>query len=176
MSQRDPDFTTPIGDDGDTQLFAERLRDGRVVIGTRERTADGWEPHGLQVLERSAYLALASWLAEPVEEAWLETIRERRAEQLRTAYDLFGSEADPEERLAAEMLRQVPPALLRRALILLVNAIGPDARTRRVRRLNRTDDVSEEAILRRDIAEADEALGYAVAAAALLDAAGEREP
>jgi hypothetical protein len=167
-----PDLAVALGDDGDTELFAERLRDGRIVIGTRERTTDGWKPHGLHVLNRAAFLALAGWLAEPVEEAWLDTVRERQDQQLRTAHDLFGTEADAAERLASEMLRHLPPALLRRALILLVNSIGPEARSRLVQRLNRTADVSEEGQLRRDLAETDEALGYAVAAASLLDAIG----
>jgi hypothetical protein len=170
VSRPPPDFTVPLSDDGDSELFAERLRDGRIVIGSRERTGEGWNPHGLHVLGRPAYLALAGWLAEHVEEAWLDTIRERQQEQLGTAADLFGDEPDPASHLASEMLRQLPPALLRRALLLLSNAIGPESRSRLVQRLNRTGDVSEEGRLRRDLAEADEALGYAVAAAALLDA------
>jgi hypothetical protein len=74
------------------------------------------------------------------------------------------------ERLAADMLAEIPPALLARAMILLANSIGPEARNRLVQRLNRTTNVSDDAMLRRRMADESEAFAYAVATAALYDA------
>jgi hypothetical protein len=140
-------------------------------MGTRRRAGeDEWQPGDLLVLDRPAFLALAGWLGEAVEDAWLEAVRERQAEPLRTARELYAEAADGAERLALEMVRQIPPWLLRRALLLLVNSIGPAARESLVDRLNRTPDISEDGLLRRRLAEEEEALAYAVAAAALFDA------
>jgi hypothetical protein len=166
----DPEFTVPLEAEGRTELFAERLRDGRIALGTRERTPEGWRPAELHLLDAPAYLALAAWLATPVEEAWIPTARERQSETLRTAEDLFGDGADAAERLASRMIGEIPPSLLRRAMLLLANAIGPTSRNRLVDRLNRTADFSEDEMIRRELVEADESLAYGVAAAALFDA------
>ena len=166
-----PPLEIRIADDPPLVLHAERLRDGRLAIGTRRGRRDGeWEAGELHLLEPVAFLDLAGWLAGPVEEAWTEVIRDRRDAPLRTASELYGPGADGVQRLAEEMLRQVPPALLARGMILLANAIGPESRSRLVRRLNRTENVSEEQALRRRMAEESEAFAYAVAAAALYDA------
>jgi hypothetical protein len=166
-------FSAPLTEEGDVVLFAERLRDGRVALGTRRREGEGWKPSELHLLERPAYLALAGWLGTITEGSWIDSVRERQEESLRTAEDLYGDAADGAERLALEMMRQLPPSLLRRALLLLVNSIGPEAQNRMVERLNRTGDRSEEAMIRRQLAEAQEALAYAVGAAALFDAIEE---
>src|SRR5690606_14871198 len=113
---------------------------------------------------------LAGWLSLAVEDAWIETVRDRQADSIRTARELYGEQADPPGRLAQEVLREIPPHLLVRALVLMVNSIGPEARRRMVARLNRTADFSEDAALRRQLAEESEAFAYGVAAAALFDA------
>jgi hypothetical protein len=172
-SRRQPAFQTRIAEDPPTTLYAERLRDGRVALGTRTLGADGeWEPGELHILEPSSYLDLAAWLAPAVQEAWIGTVRERSAEPLRTAEELFGDEPGAVKRLAQRMLDEIPPDLLTRALILLANSIGPAARSRLVERLNTTDDHSEDAELRRRLAEEHEAFAYVIAAAALFDTLG----
>ena len=152
-------------------LFAERLRDGRIALGTRVRRRDGeWEPGELHLLEAAAYLDLAAWLSPAVEDAWIETVRARQVEPMRTANELYGGDPGAVERMLEAVLREIPPALMLRAMILLANAIGPEARERLVARLNRTTSVSEEAELRRRLADEREAFAYVVAAAALFDA------
>jgi hypothetical protein len=152
-------------------LFAERLRDGRIALGTRVQQRDGsWEPGELHLLEPAAYLDLAAWLTAPVEDAWIETVRDRQTEPLRTAGELYGDDPGAIERLLDGMLREIPPALLLRAMVLLANSIGPQSRERLVSRLNQTGSPSEEAELRRQLADEGEAFAYAVAAAALYDA------
>lgn len=154
-----------------TVLFAEKLRDGRVALGTRTLGRDGeWVPGELHLLEPSTYLDLAAWLAPAVEAEWIATVRERRAEPLRTAGELYGEEAGAVERVAQEILEQIPPALLARAMILLANSMGPQARARLIDRLNRIPPGSEEQMLRRQITEEGEAFAYVVAAAGLFDA------
>lgn len=171
MSPPEGGLEIPLGGEPPTVLFAERLRDGRVALGTRVRRRDGeWEPGELHLLEAGAYLDLAAWLSPAVEDAWIETVRDRQAEPLRTAEELYGDEPGAIERLLDGILREIPPALLLRAMILLANSIGPEARERLVARLNRTPNPSEEAELRRRLAEEREAFAYAVAAAALYDA------
>jgi hypothetical protein len=170
---REPSFEVRLVEDPPTVLYAERLRDGRVALGTRVRGRDGaWEPGELHLLEPPAYLGLASWLAGPVEDAWIDTVRARQDEPLRTVHELYGDEPGGVERLTEQVLREIPRELLVRAFILLANAIGPDSRARLVERLNRTDDVSEDAELRRRLADEHEAFAYVVAAAALFDAMG----
>lgn len=164
-------FQTLVGGEPPTVLFAERLRDGRVALGTRVQREDGsWEAGELHFLDPSAVLALAAWLSETVEAAWIEPIRERQPEPLRTAHELYGEGGGSVARLAAEIIQEIPPDLVTRAMILLANSIGPEARERLVQRLNRTTDVSEDAILRRRLADESDAFAYAVAGAALYDA------
>lgn len=159
-----------IGDEPRTVLFAERLRDGRVALGTRTLERDGeWKPGELHLLEPTAYLELAAWLAPAVEDAWVETVRARGAESLRTAEELYGEGHAGVRRLANDMADQLPASLLARAMMLLANSIGPEARERLVSRLNATDSVSEDARLRRRLADEREAFAYVVAAAALYD-------
>lgn len=164
-------FETLVQDDPPTVLHAERLRDGRIAVGTRSQRRDGsWEAGELHLLEPAVGLDLAAWLTPVVTERWRETIRERSAESLRTAQDLYGEEPNAARRLAMDMLQEIPPELLVRALVLLANSMGPENRERLVQRLNQTTDRSEDAMLRRQLAEEDEALAYAVAAAGLLAA------
>src|SRR5690606_7512612 len=89
---------------------------------------------------------------------------------LRTAEALYGEGPGAISRLARDTISEIPPELLRRAMILLANAIGPAARQRLVGRLNRTEVGAEDEELRRRLADEHEALGYAVAAAGLFDA------
>lgn len=152
-------------------LFAERLRDGRIALGTRGLQRDGhWEGGELHLLEPAAYLDLAAWLGSAVEEGWIDTVRGRQAEPLLTARELYGEGPGAVRQLALDMLNEIPPGLLARGLVLLANAIGPDARERLVARLNTTDDLSEDGALRRQIADENEAFAYVIAAAALFDA------
>jgi len=168
---REPRFETAVGGDDDVVLYAERLRDHRLALGTRTRGKDGeWRSGELHVLERGEYLALAAWLAGIVEEQWRDTIRDRQPDQLRIAHDLYGEGPDALVQLALDIVREMPPGLMLRALVLLVNSIGPEAHQRLITRLNRTDEFSEDAVLRRRIAEEREAFAYGVAAAALFDA------
>lgn len=168
---REPQFQIPLDGDESTVLYAERLRDGRIALGTRSRAAsDEWVAGEMQILDRRAYLALAAWLAPAVEAAWHETINEHQEDQLHTAFDLYGEGPAAIERLARNMTGEISPWLLVRALTLLINSIGPDARQRLVARLNRTIDPAEESELRRRLADEQEAFAYAVAAAALFDA------
>ncbi|CAN5451748.1 hypothetical protein BH24GEM3_BH24GEM3_23540 [soil metagenome] len=174
---REPVFTLPLEGDPGAELYAERLRDGRIALGTRTARAVGeWEHGELHLLSPVTAVALAGWLAPLVSDVWLPTVRERAAEQLSTAYDLHGEGAGAVRRLAFDVLQEIPPELLARALLLLINAIGPEARQRRVERLNRTRDRSEEAALRRQLAEEREAFAYAIAASALFDALAQGLP
>lgn len=167
-----PGFEARIEDEPPAVLFAERLRDGRIALGTRRKGRGGeWEPGELHLLEPRIWLDLAAWLAPLVEEAWSETVRERRAEPLRTARDLYGEGGAA--RMAAEMTREIPPELLARAMVLLANSIGPEEHERLVQRLNRTTDREDDSALRRQMAEEHEAFAYAVAAASLYDAIAE---
>lgn len=169
-------FEAVIGEDPTTVLFAERLKDGRIAMGTRTLSRGGsWEPGELHVLPPRAFLDLAAWLAPAVEDGWIETIRARGAEPMRTAAELYGDDPSAARRLADEMLREIPPHLLARAMTLLANSIGPESRERLVSRVNATRDVSEDAVLRRRLAEEEEALAYAVAAAALFDSLARDE-
>lgn len=169
--EREPGFEAVVGEDPATVLYAERLRDGRVALGTRRRRRDGeWEPGEMNLLEPSACLDLAAWLAPVIEDSWIDAVRERRAEPLRTAEELYGEGAEGVSRLALQMLQEIPPRLLTRAMILLANALGPEARERLVQQLNRTSNPLEDAMLRRRLADEHEAFAYAVAAAALFDA------
>lgn len=169
--KRDPTLEIVIGDAPRTVLFAERLRDGRIALGTRSVERDGeWRAGELHLLEPTAYLELAAWLAPAVEESWADTVRARGAESLRTAEELYGEGTAGVRRLAAEMAAELPASLLSRAMTLLANSIGPEARERLVARLNATGSVSEDAWLRRRLADEREAFAYAVAAAALYDA------
>jgi hypothetical protein len=175
-AKREPTFQTSVAEDPPTTLYAERLRDGRVALGTRTLRADGeWEPGELHILEPTAYLDLAGWLAPAVHDGWIETVRERRAEPLRTAAELYDDDPGAVERLAERILGEIPPALLTRAMILLANSIGPEARARLVDRLNRTENPSEDAELRRRLNDEHEAFAYVIAAAALFDAMDRKE-
>lgn len=171
----DGPFEATILSDPPTVLHAEWLRDGRVAFGTRHQRRDGqWEAGELQVLEPSACLDLAAWMSPVVVDGWLDSIRERQAEPLKTARELYGEGPPAAERLALEMLQEIPPELMVRALVLLANSLGPENRERLVQRLNRTRNRSEEAALRRRLADEHEAFAYAVAAAGLFDALDRR--
>jgi|GEM_PF-2451495 len=161
-------LTVPMDAGGETELFAERLRDGRIAIGTRDTGASG--ASSMVVLDTSSMLALAAWLAPLVEDAWLHSARARQAESVRSAEDLYGDSAGAARRLALDMVGEIPPVMLRRGLLLLANSIGPSSRDRLVERLNRTADGWEDGMIRRELAEVDESLAYAVAAGALFDA------
>lgn len=171
--KRHPAFQTRIAEDPPTTLFAERLRDGRVALGTRTRRPDGeWEPGELHILDPADYLDFAAWLAPAVHDAWIQTVRERSAEPLRTADELYGEEPGSVKRLVERILEEIPPDLLTRGMILLANSIGPGSRARLVERLNSTEDPSEDAELRRRLADEHEAFAYVIAAAALFDTMG----
>lgn len=168
--KRGDTFETLISEEPRTVLFAERLRDGRIALGTRTLARNGeWETGELHLLEPSAYLDLAGWLTPAVEDGWTETIRARAEDPVRTAEELHGEGSAGIRRLAADMLEELPPSLLARALTLLANSIGPGSRERLVTRLNETDSVSEDARIRRQLADEKEAFAYVVAAAALYD-------
>jgi hypothetical protein len=171
---RDPGFHAQISDDPPVVLVAERLRDGRLALGTRKRRPDGeWEAGELHLIDPSVELDLASWLAVGVERGWVETVRQRQREPLRTAGELYGEGPGAVFRFAMETLGEIPPHLLARAMILLANAIGPEARGRLVERLNETGNRSEDMELRRRLADENESFAYAIAAAALFDALAE---
>jgi hypothetical protein len=160
-----------LADDPPTMLVAERLRDGRVALGTRVRTDGGdWAPGELLLLEPTVQLDLAAWLTPCVEAGWLDTVRQRLADPLRTAGELYGEGPGAVKRFALETLGEIPPHLLALAMILLANAVGPHARERLIERLNETGSRSEDAELRRRLAEENEAFAYSVAAASLFDA------
>lgn len=164
-------FEALISDDPPTMLIAERLRDGRMALGTRVQDTEGrWQAGELHLLDPAVQLDLAAWLAPLVETDWIETVRQRQLDPLRTAEELYGEGPNALSRLAFDTLGEVHPALLRLGMILLANAIGPDARERLVERLNETDDRSEDMELRRRLADENEGFAYAVAAAALFDA------
>ena len=174
-AEREPGVEIRVADDPETVLYAERLRDGRVALGTRRRNGEEWEPGEMHLLESGDYLNLAGWLAPLVAGAWVEAVRGRSAEPLRTAAELYGPGGEGASRLAHEMLDQLPPEYLARAMMLLANSMGPEARQRLVDRLNRTTDSSTDAMLRRRMDDESEAFAYAVAAAALFDAIGTGE-
>ena len=169
-ADREPGLEIVVGEEPRVVLYFERLRDGRVAVGTRREKGGDWEAGELYLLKSGAYLDLAAWLAPLVSAAWIDAIRDRQAEPLRTAEELYGGGAEGVARLAGEMLNQIPSPLLARALILLANSIGPEARNRLVQRLNQTTNPSEDAALRRRMADEIEAFAYAVAAAARFDA------
>ena len=164
-------FEALISGDPSTLLVVERLKDGRMALGTRVQSPDGsWKAGELHLLDPKVQLDLAAWLAPIVQNDWLETVRQRQLDPLRTAEELYGEGPGALNRLAFDTLAEIHPALLRLATILLANAIGPNARERLVGRLNETDDRSEDLELRRRLADENEAFAYAVAAAALFDA------
>ncbi len=168
---REGGFEALVGEDPRTVLYAERLRDGRIALGTRRERRNGeWEAGEMQLLDGALGADLAAWLSEVVEESWMGAVRERQPEPLRTAEELYGPGVGGVRRLAEEMLREIPPELMMRAMVLLANSVGPDARRRLVHRLNRTEVGWEDAALRRRMADEHEAFAYAVAAAALFDA------
>lgn len=168
---RDTRLELQLAEDPGTMLVAERLRDGRIALGARERDAAGrWTAGELHLLAPADYLALAGWLAEPVGEAWLGAIRDKQADQLRTAAELYGEGPSAVRLLALDVLAELPPPLLLRALLLLINSLGPKARERLVSRLNTAPSSADDDLLRRELAEQGEGLAYAVAAAALYDA------
>jgi hypothetical protein len=144
-----------------------------VAGGTRRQQRDGeWVAGELHLLEPAACLDLAAWLTPIVVAGWIASVRERQSEPLKTARELYGEGAAAAERLALEMVREIPPELLVRGLLLLANSMGPESRERLVQQLNRTTDRSEDAALRRRLADEHEAFAYAVAAAGLFDAIG----
>lgn len=146
-------------------------------MGTRTLGKDGaWTPGEMQVLPPNAYLDLAAWLSPAVEDGWIDTVRARGEDPMRTATELYGEGPAAARRLADDMLREVPHTLLARAMVLLANSIGPESRERLISRVNTTGDVSEEAMLRRRLADEEEAFAYVVAAAALYDAIGREFP
>lgn len=152
-------------------LVADRLRDGRIALGTRVRREDGeWDAGELHLLSPAAQLELASWLAPAVEDNWMETIRQRRAEPLRTAGELYGEGPGAALRFALDTVAQISPDMLARAMALLANSVGPSAHDRLVARINETADHSEDLELRRRLQDENETFAYAVAAAALFDA------
>lgn len=160
-----------ISEDPPTLLVAERLRDGRIALGTRVQTEeDEWEPGELHFLPPMAQLDLSAWLSSAVEESWIETVRDRQTDPLRTAGELYGEGPGALRQLALDTLAEIPAELMRRAMLLLANSVGPRARERLVERLNDTDDPSEDAELRRQLADASETFAYTIAAAALFDA------
>lgn len=167
---RVPPLSLPLDEETGETLRAERLRDGRVALGA----ADGGEG-ALHLLSPRAAAALAGWLAPVVEETWEETLRGRLGDALATADGLYPDEPERARRHARDLLDQIPPRLLARALTLLANSIGPASREEMVRSLNRTADRSEEAWLRRRLAEEGDAFAYVVAAAALLRGAADLE-
>lgn len=169
-TEKEPGLELVVNEDPRIVLYFEQLRDGRIAIGTRREIGERREPGELQLLESRAYLDLAAWLAPLVSRAWSDAIRERQPEPLRTARELYGDGPEAASRLALEMLDQLPPDLLARAMILLANSIGPEARNRLVQRLNQTSNPAEDSALRRQMADENEAFAYAVAAAALYDA------
>jgi hypothetical protein len=167
----DPPFEAVVQQDPPTVLHAEWLRDGRIALGTRHQNRDGkWEAGELHLLEPPVALDLAAWLTPVVLDGWIDSVRERLGEPLQTARELYGEGTAAAERLALEMLREIPPELLVRSLILLANSLGPENRERLVQQLNRTTSRMEDAALRRRLADEHEAFAYAVAASALFDA------
>jgi hypothetical protein len=168
---RIPGFEAWISEDPPTLLVAEQLRDGRIALGTRTRNPNGeWDPGEVHFLEPTVHLDFASWLADAVEAGWIDTVRQRQIEPIRTAGELYGEGPGALSRLAFDTLAEIPPDLLARSMMLLANAMGPHARERLVERLNETPDRSEDLELRRRIADENETFAYAIAAAALFDA------
>lgn len=160
-----------IGEEPEVRVYAEPLRDGRVAVGTRTRTAGGdWRTGEIYLLDAALLAEVAGWLTPLVVADWIGSVRGRQDEPVRTAEELYGDEPDTIARLAREMMERIPPELMRRAMILLANSLGPASRSRLVEELNRTRSVSTEAELRRRLDEESEAFGYAIAAASLFDA------
>jgi hypothetical protein len=169
--ERAPGFELVVGTEPTTVLYFERLRDGRVAVGTRRAAAGGkWDPGEMYLLDPGACLDLAAWLSPIVEDGWIDAVRDRQAEPLRTAEELYGSGPAGVERLGEAMLREISPELRARGLILLANALGPASHERLVQQLNRTTSPGADGLLRRRLADEHEAFAYAVAAAALFDA------
>ncbi len=169
-------FQARISDDPPVVLVAERLRDGRLAVGTRTRRPNGeWEPGELHFLDPSVQLDFASWLAPIVAAGWIDTVRQRRDAPLRTAGELYGEGPGAVLRFALDTVAEISPALLARAMLLLANSVGPAARERLVDRLNETEDQSEDLELRRRLLDENETFAYAVAAAALFDALDQGE-
>jgi hypothetical protein len=165
----EPPFRADLDGGSGAALHAERMRDGRVALAARGPDGE-WAAGEAQVLSPAAAAALAGWLAATVQREWMGTVRQHLDSQLATADALYGEERDGLRRLGHQLLDQVPPGLLARAMVLLANSIGPDARERLVAALNRTRDFSEDLILRRRLAEEGDAFAYVVAAAAVFDA------
>lgn len=161
----------PLHDPPGTVLLLERLRDGRIALSVRHSgDAAAGEGGDLYLLDPKGSLALAAWLTPAVESAWEESLAAHQPDQLRTAEDLYGDGAGAVRRLAEETAREIPAGLLSRAMVLLANSIGPEARERLVGRLNQTLSPSEDGELRRRLAEEREAFAYALAAASLFHA------
>jgi hypothetical protein len=170
----EPAFHARISEDPPVVLVGERLRDGRLALGTRLQRPDGeWDAGELHLLDPAVQLDLVSWLTPTVVRGWTETIRRRQADPLRAAGELYGEGPGAVARFAFDTLREIPPELLATAMLLLVNAIGPSARERLVERLNVTPSRSEDLELRRRLADENESFAYALAAAALFDALAE---
>lgn len=164
-------FQAQIGEDPATELTVERLRDGRIAIGTRTEVEPGkWRAGELILLGRAVQLDLAAWLTPAVEAGWIETVRQRQREPLQTAVELYGEGPGALHQLAHATLAEIPAPLLVRALVLLANSIGPHARERLIERLNETANPAEEAELRRRLLEERESFAYTISAAALFDA------
>src|SRR5687767_1126292 len=118
-------------------LTAERLRDGRVALGTRMQASDGsWRAGELHLLDSQMQLDLAAWLVPAIEDGWIDTVRQRQADPVRTAGELYGEGPGAVARLALNTVAEIPPPLLARSMILLANSLGPGARDRLVGRLN----------------------------------------
>jgi hypothetical protein len=168
----DRQFQALISTDPPTMLVAERLRDGRLALGTRVQLPNGeWKASDLSFLDPSVQLDLVAWLTPAVETGWIDTVRHRQEGPLRTAGELYGEGPGAVTRLALDTLAEIPSALMTRAMVLLANSVGPQARQRLIERLNETSNVSEDTELRLRMADENETLAYAVAAAALFDAA-----
>lgn len=160
----------PLHDPPGSALLVERLRDGRIALSVRPTGDVAREGGDLYLLDPKGALALAAWLTPAVERAWEESLVAHQPDQLRTAEDLYGAGAGAVRRLAEETEREIPAGLLSRAMVLLANSIGPEARERLVSRLNQTLSPSEDGELRRRLAEEREAFAYALAAASLFHA------
>lgn len=157
-----------LAGDAGPRFFAEWLRDGRLALGLRGTTPDA--PSEIHTLAPDAALALVAWLTPLVEREWLPVARRRAEAQLALAEQVHGEERGGIRRTAMQMLDELPPRLLARALALLANAIGPGEHARKVRELNRTANFSDDLRLRQSLAEETSAFAYVLAAAALFDA------
>lgn len=168
---REPPLQVVISEEPRTVLMAERLRDGRVAIGTRTQGPAGeWLAGDLHLLDPQVQLDLAAWLVAAVEDGWIDTVRRRQIAPVRTAGELYGEGPGALARLALNTMSEIPPPLLARAMMLLANSLGPTARDRLVEQLNETANGAEDAELRRRMADENQAFAYAIAAAGLYDA------